>query len=194
MKSVLTSIQPYFIFLIIAHKMGWNIPQEKTVEVRKNRPTDSSWDRTTKIYCSQKMESFNRIPAQYQPFMLKLRGKVIGEFVCDSIDTIAIYYEQIYAVEHFQKGILQQSCLTLEEVKTYLGSENMGYAWHISNLKIYDKPKKLGDFSRVCPGNYKCDTCKCRERKCYVEHQRQYDAPLKRPPLSWQYIETGRLL
>jgi len=36
MKSVLISIQPYWVFLIIARLMGWNIPQEKTVEVRKD--------------------------------------------------------------------------------------------------------------------------------------------------------------
>ncbi len=38
MKSVLISIQPYWVFLIIARLMGWNIPQEKTVEVRKDYP------------------------------------------------------------------------------------------------------------------------------------------------------------
>lgn len=35
-KSVLISIQPYWVFLIIAKTMGWNIDKEKTAEVRKN--------------------------------------------------------------------------------------------------------------------------------------------------------------
>lgn len=33
MKSVLISIQTYWVFLITAQLMGWNIPQEKTIEV-----------------------------------------------------------------------------------------------------------------------------------------------------------------
>ena len=40
MKSVLIAIQPYWVFLIIATKMGWEIDQEKTVEVRKSFPKD----------------------------------------------------------------------------------------------------------------------------------------------------------
>ncbi len=31
MKVVLISIQPYYVFLIIARAMGWKIDQEKTV-------------------------------------------------------------------------------------------------------------------------------------------------------------------
>lgn len=86
MKSVLISIQPYWVFLIIARIMGWNIPEDKTVEVRKDCPKDPTWDKVAHIYCSKNRKSFNRIPAKYQPFIVKLLGKVIGEFVCDKID------------------------------------------------------------------------------------------------------------
>lgn len=34
-KAVMASIQPYYVFLIIARLMGWNIPQYKKVEVEK---------------------------------------------------------------------------------------------------------------------------------------------------------------
>ena len=40
MKAVLMSIQPYWVFLIIARIMGWKIDKEKTIEVRKNFPKD----------------------------------------------------------------------------------------------------------------------------------------------------------
>ena len=41
--------------------------------------------------------------------------------------------------------ILRESCLTLDELTNYLSLKN-GYAWHISDLKIYDKPKELSEF------------------------------------------------
>ena len=51
-------------------------------------------------------------------------------------------------------------CLTIEEVKAYLGGNN-GYNWHISDLKIYDKAKELGEFVTVCEGlkPYQCNKC-----------------------------------
>ena len=88
MKSVMISIKPYWVFLIIAKTMGWNISKEKTIEVRKNCPQDDEWNKAVKIYCTKDKKSFNFIPKEYQPFMEKFLGKVIGEFVCDRIDTI----------------------------------------------------------------------------------------------------------
>ena len=86
MKSVLISIQPYWVFLIIARVMGWNIPQEKTVEVRKDFPKASDWNKVAHIYCSKNKESFSRIPKEYKPLIEKFFGCVIGEFVCDKIE------------------------------------------------------------------------------------------------------------
>ncbi len=86
MKSILIAIQPYWVFLIIAKIMGWEIDQEKTVEVRKTFPKDLNWNKKSIIYCSENKQSFNRIPKKYQPLMVKFLGKVIGEFVCDKID------------------------------------------------------------------------------------------------------------
>ena len=62
MKSVLISIQPYWVFLIIAQTMGWNISEEKTVEVRKTFPKGEIWDKVAKIYCSKDKKSFAQIP------------------------------------------------------------------------------------------------------------------------------------
>lgn len=84
-KAVMASIQPYYVFLIIAHKMGWNIPQDKKVEVRKDYPKAKDWNKKVDIYCSKNKKSFNRIPKEYQPLMRPLLGKVICEFVCDYI-------------------------------------------------------------------------------------------------------------
>lgn len=70
MKSVLISIQPYWVFLIIARLMGWDIPQEKTIEVRKDFPKDPAWNKRVHIYCSKNKESFDRIPKTMSRLLL----------------------------------------------------------------------------------------------------------------------------
>ena len=51
--------------------------------------------------------------------------------------------------ENFRRlsHIIVKSCLKVQELKDYLGYKN-GYGWHISNLKIYDKPKELSEFEK----------------------------------------------
>ena len=176
MKSVLISIQPYWVFLIIARLMGWNIPQEKTVEVRKDYPKASDWDRVTHIYCSKNRKSFNRIPKEYQPFMEKFLGKVIGEFVCDRLDAtypilIPNTDEALYTNEWVLGSKVEDTCLTLKDISEY-GKGKPLYGWHISDLKIYDKPKGLGEFFT---------------RKVFINIY--IDKQITRPPQSWCYVE-----
>lgn len=191
MKSVLTSIQPYWVFLIIARKMGWDIPQEKTVEVRKDYPKDKAWNKVTHIYCSKNRKSFNRIPVQYQPLMEKLLGKVIGEFVCDEI--ISLNYDTDWSIELPQEGYFFdktpsksvllnfEPCLTNKEMISY-GKEKTLYGWHISDLIVYDKPKELGEFRKPCSS---APTARCYPDNC----ERCPWNVITRPPMSWCYVE-----
>ena len=165
MEAVLISIQPYWLFLIIAKTMGWNINKEKTIEIRKNYPTSSNWDKVVKIYCSKDKKSFAKIPKNYQPLMERFLGKIIGEFVCDEIIDIDLGIEEgVYFNGEFQEGFETNgagnnpTCLSFIELENYL-TDNKGYGWHISNLVIYDK--FLG--TRI---------------------------PIKRPPQSWCYVES----
>ena len=192
MKSVLTSIQPYWVFLIIARIMGWTIPQEKTVEVRKDFPKDKAWNRKVAIYCTKSRRSFKRIPAQYQPFMKKLLGKVVGEFVCDQIEnidyTVGIGGDECLII---CGGIVDTTCLTGRELYDYSKGKPL-YGWHISDLKLYDKPKRLGEFSYPCLSDGDCFRCKhfdyfldpVTEGYC-TKKERDFD----RPPQSWCYVE-----
>lgn len=182
MKSVLISIQPYWVFLIIARTIGWNIPQEKTIEVRKDFPKDSTWNKKVHIYCSKNRQSFNRIPKEYQLLMEKFLGKVIGEFVCDEIEKFVVGSLTCDDVE-------EKACLSYKEICDYFYGDNydntvrVGYGWHIYDLKIYDTPKALGEFYKICCK--KCDTCNFYDESygaCY------WDACLTRPPQSWFYI------
>lgn len=198
MKSVMISIKPYWVFLIIAKTMGWNIDKEKTVEVRKPYPQDDEWDKVGKIYCTKDKKSFNHIPKKYQPFMEKFLGKVIGEFVCDRIDTIrkrGIDDNFDYCYLSLDKWgnddiepeitAVKNSCVLKDDLNDYGKNSRMLYGWHISNLKLYDKPKGLGEFERPC--NRNCFT------PCPHYRGKEYECEkpiITRPPQSWCYVES----
>lgn len=198
MKSVMISIKPYWVFLIIAKTMGWNIDKEKTVEVRKTYPQDDEWDKVGKIYCTKDKKSFNHIPKKYQPFMEKFMGKVIGEFVCDRIDTIrkrGIDDNFDYCYLSLDKWgnddiepeitAVKNSCVLRDDLNDYGKNSRMLYGWHISNLKLYDKPKGLGEFEKPC--NRNCFT------PCPHYRGKEYECEkpiITRPPQSWCYVES----
>ena len=193
MKSVLIAIQPYWVFLIIAKTMGWEIDQEKTVEVRKTFPKAVDWNKKSIIYCSKNKQSFNRIPKKYQPLMEKFLGKVIGEFVCDRI--VDIPYSQ-YFVDYYHtmpQDDLEATCLCMGNIDEYLLSKD-GFGWHITDLVIYDKPKELSEFNLykpkkcdsyrngVCSASYRSDVVLCENLNCILKSE------VKRPPQSWCYV------
>lgn len=198
MKSVLISIQPYWVFLIIARLMGWSLQQEKTVEVRKNFPKDLDWNKVAHIYCSKNRKSFNRIPKEYQPFMEKLLGCVIGEFVCARISQL-----NSYCLDG-EDRLKDNTCLDDAELMDYVGYlDKTFYLWHISDLKIYDTPKELWEFSRFGFKRMGYSDCICANEACkYREKQNNYFDPplciyrengqsncqLNRPPQSWCYV------
>ena len=94
-------------------------------------------------------------------------GQVIGEFVCDKIEKFVVGSLACDDVE-------QKACISYREICDYFYGKNydntvrIGYGWHISDLKIYDNPKELSEFSK-----YGFDE----------------PVPLKRPPQSWMYVE-----
>ena len=79
-----------------------------------------------------------------------LNGKIVAE--CDFevekikyepliVDSKIYYYYELETM--FENKFYEKSCLTNEQLKDYLGDKN-GYAIHIKNLHIFDKPKELG--------------------------------------------------
>ena len=70
------------------------------------------------------------------------------------------------------------------------------YAWHISELKIYDKPKELSELRAICRhyDDGLCGDCEYydyannesyRYEECAVDGLK----PITRPPQSWCYVE-----
>ncbi len=164
-KSVLASIKPKYCELIASGK--------KTAEIRKNRPKIDVPFKCY-IYCTRnelltKSHNTGQIyvatDKKYQTALEKrgnvtLSDKVIGEFICDRIDVIDVIemYGSFSHIHEADMCLNEKSCLSNDEIDMYL-QDKQGYAWHISDLQIYDKPKELSEFG------------------------------LTRPPQSWCYVE-----
>ena len=169
MKSVLISIQPKWCELIASG--------EKTIEVRKSRPKIETPFKCY-IYCTYGQENEN--------YMLGKRGKVIGDFVCDRI---VIFEKSELGIKIKDFFALAKSCVKVKEMREYIGENKIAYGWHISDLKIYDKPKKLGEFRKPCPyGDLPCSICPSCD-KDENDSLIQCFNTVSRPPKSWCYVE-----
>lgn len=76
-----------------------------------------------------------------------LNGKVIGSFICDRIDEIEPdleYYSDGYNIDDDR---LAETCLTWEQLREY-GKGVTLYGWHITEPKLFDKPKELSEFGK----------------------------------------------
>lgn len=205
MKAVLISIRPKWCKKIV---LG-----EKTIEVRKTRPKMETPFKCY-IYCTNG-ETVRTPPRAYcknidDSIVYKqeiMNGKVIGEFTCDQIYEIQKRgipenFDYCYLsldewgnddIEAEIKAI-SASCVSKKELNAYGASKPVLYGWHISNLKLYDEPKKLSEFWRDCPEfselSTNCWNCENvrgdgDETDCDTDG-RLY---LCRPPQSWGYVE-----
>lgn len=184
MKSILQSIKPQYCELIASGK--------KTIEVRKTRPKlelpfkvyiyctkgENLWKKGNSVFLDRR---YNRL---LQTFDYMLNGKVIGEYMCDEI------YQ--YTTCDFKDGMdiddetmTRLSCLSKDEISDYeISPGQFGvFGWHISDLKIYDKPKELSEFFGASKQPKGTDCSVCRDNR---EHTCK---SLTHPPLSWCYVE-----
>lgn len=175
---------------------------DKTIEVRKSKPKLETPFKCY-IYCTK--GNVDMVPskiwwkADSTGFQHIMNGKVIGEFVCDKILDICIEIEGQQVLPGYP---FPSTCLTDKEIVQYLGNGKTGYCWHISELKIYDKPKELSEF--VVEGECDCLNCKqCFwdlpgnsynvESDCGLAYALMYIDELYKPlfkaPQSWCYVE-----
>lgn len=151
-KAILISIKPQFVASILNLR--------KTIEIRKTAPkewTDYLFANPKAkpepmdvyIYCTKTIKPVTKYNwGEFTFDDLPKLGKVIAKFVLREMK--AFYY--------FDDELCHRACLDREQMADYLG-DKLGYAWHISDLVIFDKPKELKDFG------------------------------LKRPPQSWCRVE-----
>lgn len=217
MKSVLISLRPKWCDLTASG--------EKTIEARKTAPKEVPFKGY--IYATRPKKYYKCGAVSTSDELLWLangkikmcdgfefwangedyqcvNGKVIGEFVCYNVDEYTFsHYNAEYRVTHVeQKGM----CLNQPELILY-GKGKTLYGWHISDLKIYDKPRELSEFAvadkeaiRQCEYREQSyyaftDTgyikngfyCKKKDDWCFGECKRK---ALTRPPQSWCYVEV----
>lgn len=174
-KAVLISIRPQWCQKIASG--------EKTIEVRKTRPKLETPFKCY-IYCT--IDGIKKMPKDYIAESVE-RGKIIGEFTCDQIFPVNVFDNgsiQNWLFEH-----MERSCLTYEELADYIGNGKTGHGWHISGMLIYDQPRELTAFRRLCPNDLYCEACAMYSNNNGICNNGAL--PLRRPPQSWCYAEEG---
>ena len=184
-KAVMLSVRPKWVEKIASG--------EKTIEVRKTKP---KLDTPFKcyIYCT--------MPDAKDPHQIleihgaggkirKANGEVLGEFVCDCITPLYNVCMDDWkrlagGLHNIEKELVNQACLTEAKLHTYAGGKNC-FAWHISNLKIYDAPRELSEFRRATDP---CDSCHA-EYTWECTDCKKWGGDIKRPPQSWCYVKEG---
>nr|DAV49684.1 MAG TPA: helix-turn-helix domain-containing protein [Caudoviricetes sp.] len=168
-KAVMLSIRPKWVEKIANG--------EKTIEVRKTRP---KLDTPFKcyIYCTlQGCNEFFRVDlggdvAKWnRGKWADRKGKVIGEFTCERIALIAYDGGELSSTTN--AAFSHATCLTQSEIIAYIGDKGRCYGWHMSNLRIYDTPRELSEFTGLRDTRFGAAP---------------YD--IKRAPQSWCYVEA----
>ena len=201
MKSVLISIRPKWVEKIANG--------QKTIEVRKSAPQEVPFK--CYIYesrngghrckhCNEKDSCYSYAPKNVGCY--NGRGRVIGEFVCDEVYKWECK-NRLEILESFPTwrasymlfvDDLKKTCLTYDELEEY-GKGKTIYGWHISDLKIYDRLKELGEFKKTkekiamtCGMHARNGLCRA------IDHEELCDNikccfKTPRPSQSWCYVE-----
>lgn len=212
-KKILMSIKPHW-----AEKIFTNI---KIIEVRKTAP---KIDTPFEVLVYKTKHKGGKAIVNEVLNSVYGGGKVIGSFICDKItryesefwddDTyeriqepwepsdFAEYGEYEYDTigengEFYGKGIelSKQSCLSWSEFRSYVGQGLKDfYGWHITEPKLFDKPRELCEFYAPCrKGKETADeSCKgCSYAfKGVSTGEIICDNAITRPPQSFCYIEV----
>ena len=202
MKSILLSIKTKWVAKIFNG--------EKTIEIRKKFPKDYvGW---VYIYCTKEddlccikkiakdkyvcgkdfdISDFNYLASGYNG-----KGKVVARFWCDKV-------EEIKTTERHSPELLDQSCLNADEFYDYLTKGKnflgkiLGYAIHISNLEIFDRPRELSEFYKKGYLDYIKPCEHPRYPKTYKDFYKsvlkvaKHKFKITKAPQSWCYCEVG---
>ena len=189
-KAVMLSIRPQWCQKITSG--------EKTIEVRKTKPKLETPFKCY-IYCTrdkhlafmQNQTGTNLIACMDVDAAIPVggaigNGKVIGEFTCDRIYEIRkrgipenFDYCYLSLNEWGNDDIeteiraISASCVSKEELNAYGAKAPLLYGWHISDLRIYDAPRELSEFTGLRDTRFGAAP---------------YD--IKRAPQSWCYVGT----
>lgn len=152
MKAILMPSHPKWVAKILNG--------EKTVDVRKTAPK-CELPVEVYVYCTKGSPTLMTCMPEDD---YVLNGKIVAKFTLRKIEKpercAGMYIPE--TISHtdsmrvrFSTG--KESCLSIDEIWEY--AKGNGYAWHISDLEIFDVPKELSEFGlKKAPQNW-----------CYVE-------------------------
>lgn len=180
MKAILMSIHPKWCEKIFN--------ESKSIEVRKSRPSIPT---PFKVYVYQTKHKGGKKIVSDVLNSVYGGGKVIGEFVCDRVRLCIPFGLKGHLLS---QEVYREMCLTKEQLDKYGGLKTL-YGWHITEPKLFDKPKELYEFSRFgfkdaggCCINYKCpnyiDNGWVQPPECKID-----GCFLTCAPQSWCYLE-----
>ena len=212
MKSIMISIQPQHVEKILNG--------EKTIEIRKTMPKCElpckvyiycTMGKNTIVYVERKGEKdwygniakntmiVTRPKYDYMNYTNETLGKVIAEFTLNKVDTLERDLNDWLPKNRYDVSneLIKDINLNQEQLWNY-GQGKTLYAWHIDDLKVYDKPKELSEFSGFIPNNkcekhengFACDKCDAYDKEhdtCLALYYCR--KPIKRPPQSYCYVE-----
>ena len=175
MKKIMLSVQPQWLAKILNG--------EKTVEIRKTAPKLQDVEKVeVYCYCTKRKPFVYYMMRRMFSFFKRVEsdewipknGKVACKFTLEKVEWVRPRFNGNEWV--YWDDILGGACIDNDELTAYLGYQECGYAWHIDNLVIFDKPMELKQF-----GTW--------DAKRWHENGTHW-FPLNRAPQSWQYVEV----
>lgn len=171
MKSVLISIRPKRCEKI-CHEIGKDENgkpiYEERIEVRKSAPKEVPFKAFIYATRSKKFYECGAVSTSDELLWLAngkvemgdgfkfwadgdeyqcLNGRIIGEFICDKIELFKYDYDCGVDIEY---DTLLKTSIDRQDINVYSQFKNL-YGWHISDLKIYDKPLSLSELGVTRP-------------------------------------------
>ncbi len=190
MKAILMSIKP--------EQLAKILNGEKTAELRKRFPLDyRGW---IYLYCTKAIRHGCLVNMGYNEPSKKyifenvakrsfvdlnndfttpmLNGKVVCRFWVDNVEEVLTlnWDTQTDTLDEFNLSL--KSCISIKDINNIFGDCK---AIHISELKIFDEPKELGEFHYY----------KKRLIDCGMDCPPYFDevkTQVRKAPQSWQYI------
>ena len=209
-KVIILSIQPRWLEKILNG--------EKTIEIRKSMPKCDYpidvylyctygqllvWDNDDILgFCGHYLAG-EKVNSK-RGYGNQANGKIVAKFTLNKVDKInncGSCFEIANESYAYTNAIGNRSCLDFNDMKKYLNNGN-GYAWHIDNLEIFDKPMELREFYRNNFDEDEAKHCNCGKHCEYEDYDLQehcgicnidYDGAncpfvrVQRPPQSWCY-------
>ena len=198
MKCILLSIRPQWVAKILNG--------EKTLEIRKSAPKDLPCE--VYIYCTKGEPSIS--PFEFcengrPPHIIggEINGKVVAKFTLNKVLQIKKYQQNglrywAFGNEDIAKRSLspcelsEHSCVSQEDLEKYLNGKE-GYAWKISDLKIFGEPKELKEFNKAGAPTYEQTKAILRGGYTMEQHRKylaRFGYAVTKAPQSYCYCEA----